>query len=99
MAKLKKTPKSPRKVLRMRSVVIDGTVNGCNTRAGRRPPSDRLRAKEHGMSAKFVERDLEHFRLLFTNSLPKMPEGFQAPLQVVATREQIAKRLQAQKTA
>jgi hypothetical protein len=45
------------------------------------------------MSGQIVERDRERFKLLFTNSLPKMPENYKAPLRVVTTRELIAKRL------
>lgn len=41
---------------------------------------------------KEVEQDMDRFKFLFTNSRPKIPAGFSAPLVIVTTRELIAER-------
>jgi len=42
-----------------------------------------------------VKRDTERFRLLFTNSRPKIPAGLVAPVDSRSTREWIAARIAA----
>jgi hypothetical protein len=42
-----------------------------------------------------VAHDTERFRLLFTNSRPKMPPNYRAPLVAVTSRQMIDERLRA----
>jgi hypothetical protein len=46
-----------------------------------------------------VERDNERFKLLFTNSRPKIPADYTAPLGYQTSRELIGERLRASKDA
>ncbi|WP_127088729.1 hypothetical protein [Aquabacter cavernae] len=41
-------------------------------------------------SKRIVERDNERFKLLFTNSRPKLPVGYSAPLCLKTTRQLIS---------
>lgn len=59
------------------------------------------RQEEFEMAMPIVEavpvvQDKDRFRLLFTNSRPKMPSGYKAPLVVRTTRELINARLAAE---
>jgi hypothetical protein len=46
-----------------------------------------------------VVRDMERFRLLFTNSRPEIPAGYSAPLDATPTRVLINRRIREQKQA
>jgi DNA-binding transcriptional MocR family regulator len=99
MAKTSKSIGFWKKIIRVRFRTFDAVTEGCNIRPRQRLPSVEQGAEEQGMSDKSVQRDLERFKLLFTNSRPKMPEGYKAPLCIISTREQIAERLRKSKAA
>lgn len=46
-----------------------------------------------------LERDSNRFRLLFTNSAPEMPAGYEIKVDPTTTRELVGKRVRALKAA
>jgi hypothetical protein len=72
----------------LRQVVINISARILGARLGDKamPP--------HAQSAP-VEQDRERFKLLFTNSRPKMQAGYKAAVAIRTTRELIRERLEA----